>query len=147
VGDWTVAALAVVNALGDVFDGEGRVVAGARDESGGFVCAEDALDRASGEMRELLEPRGGQNTTLAVVATDAPLDRLELGRLVRMACTALPRRISPVHTPFDGDVVFAVSTSPELAPVSSGELLALGTAARRVLEDAITLGVQAGGDG
>src|SRR5207244_4000469 len=53
----------------------------------------------------------GRNTTLAVVATDARLDRVALHSLAHAAGDALARRIVPYGTPFDGDVVFAVSTA------------------------------------
>ena len=136
-GDWWVGALAVVNALGDVLDADGRIVAGARDGEGGFVGGEDVLS-AGGEAVDPLQPRVGENTTLAVVATDAPLGRVDLLRLARMASTALARRISPVHTPFDGDVVFGLSTAEEARAVDPARLLALGVSARRVLEESIT---------
>jgi L-aminopeptidase/D-esterase-like protein len=55
-----------------------------------------------------------------------------------MASTALARRISPVHTPFDGDVVFGLSTAEEARAVDPARLLALGVSARRVLEESIT---------
>jgi L-aminopeptidase/D-esterase-like protein len=83
------------------------------------------------------EVRRGENTTLAVVATDAPLTPTDLIRFVRVAGTALPRRISPVHTPFDGDVVFALSSAEEEGRRSSAEILALGLAGREALETAI----------
>ena len=54
--------------------------------------------------------RPRENTTIAIVATDADLDRLELARLAIMAADGFARALRPVHTPFDGDVVFAVST-------------------------------------
>lgn len=119
-GEWTVGALVVVNAVGDVVDPSGRVVAGGRTE-----------------RPRTGAPGSGENTTLAVVATDAPLDRTDLGRLARMAGTALARRIVPVHTPFDGDVIFAVSPTSAVEPVPSARLLELGVAARDALEEAI----------
>lgn len=147
---WTVAALAVVNAVGNVLDGKGRIVAGIRGEDGTFLDARAALaggERGTdgfGRMADGAEgPVAGTNTTLAVVATDAPLSRLELLRMARMASTALARRIDPVHTPFDGDVVFAVSTAPDVGMArSSSELLEIGVAARTVLENAITESVR-----
>ncbi|MDT8368890.1 MAG: P1 family peptidase, partial [Longimicrobiales bacterium] len=93
------------------------------------------------EWRGVEGPREGENTTLCVVATDAPLSKRELQRLVRMAATALPRRIRPVNTPFDGDIVFAVSTAPEVREVTSGALLSLGDAARAALEEAVVRAV------
>jgi L-aminopeptidase/D-esterase-like protein len=127
--DWTVGALVVVNAVGDVVDGAGRIVAGAGD--GG-----DRPTMGEGGATAMFS-LPGENTTLAVVATDAPLDRIGLARLARMAGTALARRIVPVHTPYDGDVVFAVSPTAEPEPITSPDLLSLGIAAREALEDAI----------
>lgn len=142
----TVGAIAAVNAVGDVLDAGGRIVAGGRAEDGSFVDASRFLrtQPPEGEFAEWRGgpgPREGQNTTLCVVATDAPLSKRELQRLVRMAATALPRRIRPVNTPFDGDVVFAVSTARAVREVSSGALLSLGDAARAALEEAITRAV------
>lgn len=139
VGGYRVGALAVVNALGDVLDGSGRIVAGARDPDGGFLDTAAVLRR--GDFRgEMGDVTAGTNTTLAVVATDAPLTRLGLGRLARVAGNALARRINPVHTPFDGDVIFAVSTAEEERDVGSAEILGLGAAAQYALEEAITRG-------
>jgi L-aminopeptidase/D-esterase-like protein len=132
-GAWTVGALAVVNALGNVLDGAGRIVAGVRDGEGGFRAASPLVARGGGPP-----PLAGVNTTLGVVATDAPLDAPGLLRLARMAATALARRVDPVHTPFDGDVVFALSTAGEPRDVDAASTLALGVAARGALEEAIT---------
>jgi L-aminopeptidase/D-esterase-like protein len=143
-GPYRVGALTVVNALGDVVDGDGRIVAGARSPDGAFVDTEAVLRAgggASGEMRDVV---AGTNTTLAVVATDAPLSRVALGRMARVAANALARRIRPVHTPFDGDVIFAVSTAPEEHDMTSAEILTLGAAAQHVLEEAITRAVTEG---
>ena len=82
------------------------------------------------------------NTTLGVVATDAPLRRGELARVVRVVTTALARRIDPVNTPFDGDTVFALSTSREVVDLTAADALALGVALRDVLEEAITRAVR-----
>jgi L-aminopeptidase/D-esterase-like protein len=140
-GGWSVGALAVVNAVGDVLDGTGRIVAGARGADGVFLDGARLLRESSRETVFRPGLRAGQATTLAVVATDAPLGRVDLLRLARMAAAAFPRRISPVNTPFDGDMVFAVSPSPDVSPVPTGELLALGVAARDALEEAITRAV------
>jgi L-aminopeptidase/D-esterase-like protein len=143
VDGFQVGALVVVNALGDVLDGAGRIVAGARGADGTFVDTA-ALLRRGGSRGELAAVTAGANTTLAVVATDAPLTRVGLGRLARMAGNALPRRISPVHTPFDGDVVFVVSTSEAEREMESGEVMALGATAQHALEEAITRAVTEG---
>lgn len=133
----TVGALAVVNALGDVRDDAGRIIAGARGPDGAFLDSA-RLARESGAG----PPLPGTNTTLCVVATSAPLDRSALESLARAGSTGLARRISPAHTPFDGDVTFAVSTAPETAPASPELLLALGTVAADVAAEAIERAVR-----
>lgn len=147
LGAHTVGALAVVNALGDVVDAEGRIVAGALDADGEFLDTARFL-RARGGPDAFggngPGPRTGASTTLVAVATDAPLSRVALERLARTASTGLARRISPVNTPFDGDVVFALSTSEEPAEPPPGRVMALGTVARDAVERAIERAVRAG---
>ncbi|WP_448581120.1 P1 family peptidase [Thermaurantiacus sp.] len=78
------------------------------------------------------------NTTLAVVATDAPLTRAAARRLALMAHDGLARAIRPIHTPFDGDTVFALSVAPQMPAAVSPVLLAeLGTRAADCLARAI----------
>jgi L-aminopeptidase/D-esterase-like protein len=78
----------------------------------------------------------GANTTIALVATDAPLDKDACRRLAIMAQDGLARAIRPAHTPFDGDTVFALSTG--VGPTKTPELLArLGNAAADCLSRAI----------
>jgi L-aminopeptidase/D-esterase-like protein len=147
LGPHAVGALAVVNALGNVSDRSGRIVAGARGERPGEwldTAAAQGSGAAPGFARSADGPRAGTNTTLAVVATDAPLSRGELARVVRVAATALARRIDPVHTPFDGDVVFALSTAREVSEIGPAESLALGVALRDLLEEAIIRAVTVG---
>ena len=106
VGETTVAALVVCNALGDAFSLEGEALTGGSHVAGPLV---------------LRDPPEVQNTTLVVVATDAPLGRAELSRLCVRAHGALAACIRPVHTAFDGDTVFAVSTgSGEPDPEAPG---------------------------
>lgn len=136
---YTVGALVAVNALGDVLDGSGRIIAGARDERGEFADSM-RLARARGG-RPPLAP-AATNTTLAVVATDAPLDRPVLQVLARAGSTALARRIAPVHTPFDGDVTFALSTAERPETIAPDLLLALGAMAAEALAEAIERAVR-----
>lgn len=136
---YAVLAAAVVNAVGDVLGADGRVIAGARDADGRFIDAARRLreEGITGDFGRVREAPPGTNTTLAVVATDAPLDRDALAALARMAGSAMARRISPVNTPFDGDIVFALSTTAEGSPIEPRELLALGALADWTLEQAI----------
>lgn len=92
-GGVSVGALAVVNAVGDVFTLEGEALTGGTLVPGGPVRS----------------PRSFEQTTLVVVATDARLDRLRLSRLTVRAHDALAVCIRPTHTSHDGDAVFAVS--------------------------------------
>jgi L-aminopeptidase/D-esterase-like protein len=143
-GGHRVGALVVANALGDVRDAQGGIVAGARGPSGEWLDTLALL--AGGGLKRAGPPplSPGTNTTLAVVATDAPLDRVDLGRLARMASNGLARRITPIHTPFDGDVVFAVSTGEDTHEASAAEVTALGAAAQQAVEGAIIRAVTEG---
>lgn len=86
----------------------------------------------------------GGNTTLTVVATDAPLSRVDLERVARVAANGVARRIAPVNTPFDGDITFVLSTAPEAAPLPDFVVTGLGTTAADAIEVAIERAVTAG---
>ena len=103
----SVVALAVVNAFGDVRDATGAIIAGSRRAEGGFADTAALLAGRPGGVGHF-DDVAARNTTLAVVAVTAPLERVELYQLARGASAALYRRITPAGTSFDGDVVFAV---------------------------------------
>ena len=84
----------------------------------------------------------GANTTIALVATDAPLDKNSCRRLAIMAQDGLSRAIRPAHTPFDGDTVFALSTGAG-RPIGPEALTRVGSAAADCLARAIMRGVMA----
>jgi L-aminopeptidase/D-esterase-like protein len=130
----TIGALVVTNAVGNVIGRDGRILAGVRDPEGGFVDASALLLAGPPPGRV---PPSGSNTTLAVVATDATLDRAQCSRLASQAHDALVLAISPVHTVLDGDTVFALSTCRMPAPDGLGGLLSLGAAAVETLRTAI----------
>jgi L-aminopeptidase/D-esterase-like protein len=119
-GDIVVGALVVLNAVGNILDGSGAILAGARGADGTFVDALTHFGRGGA-------PFGARNTTLAVVATNATLDRTGLESLAHAAGDALARRIVPYGTLFDGDVVFAVSTAAVVpaTPLQAEALAAL----------------------
>jgi L-aminopeptidase/D-esterase-like protein len=114
-----------VNAVGDVVDeATGAIVAGARDADGRrfLDCA-----RALREGRRPGGPPAGANTTLGVVATNVTLTKAEARKVAQMAHDGLARAIRPVHTPWDGDTVFALSTRAlewPSAPLVAGALAA-----------------------
>ena len=107
-GGAVVAALVAVNGWGDVIDPQsGRPVAGVRTEDGkSLLGAMDAL--LDGEAPA--GSRAGENTTLGVVATNVALTKAEATKVAQMAHDGLARAIRPVHTPWDGDTLFALST-------------------------------------
>jgi L-aminopeptidase/D-esterase-like protein len=138
-----VAALAVVNPLGSVTDHRtGAIVSGARRPDGGLASREELL----GMLEALDAFPGGEGggppeaTTLAVVATNAPLGRLGAARLARMASAGIARSVWPAHLMFDGDTVFALATSGGPEPGESW----LGALAAEVLAEAILRSVAEG---
>lgn len=134
-----VGAVAVVNAFGDVTDpASGAILAGARTPEGRFADTTALLAGAP-----IPPPYGRsaaiENTTLVAVLTDAPLSKSGLGRVARMAHDGLARAIRPVHTQWDGDVVYAISTA-EGAPADEAAS-AIGAVAAEVVARAIVRGV------
>ncbi|HUQ79984.1 MAG TPA: P1 family peptidase [Gemmatimonadaceae bacterium] len=138
-GAVTAAAIAVVNALGDVRNEHGAIIAGARDASGAF--ADGARLIAEGGVRRKFADTKMQNTTIAVVATSACLARVELSQLAQASSAALFRRITPTGTSFDGDVIFAICPlDGPTAPSPQVEGLAVA-ALEQAVERAVRLAV------
>jgi len=138
----TVGALVVVNAVGTTVVGDGpHFWAAAFEQNREFggrgapaqVTPADLAIRAKGGAQE--------NTTIAVIATDAKLNKAQCNRLAVMAQDGLARAIYPVHTPLDGDVVFAAATGAKpLADPFCG-LAELGMVAANVMARAVARGV------
>ncbi len=127
-----VAVLVVVNAVGDVLDEQGRVLAGAWRDPDGFVDA-----RRAGSEVAPSHPRLISNTTLVAVLTDARLSKAEAGQVARLASSGIARVIAPVHTPLDGDVTFVLASG---AHPASG--FGVGTVAARLAEQAVRIAVR-----
>lgn len=136
-GEHTVGAIAVVNAFGDVVDHDGSIIAGARRADGAWL---DSMRAAMAGAPAFGSPVA--NTTLCAIATNAPLSRTALETVARMGSSAVVRRIAPANTVFDGDVVFALSTSDTVQELQPAELLSIGTAAQLALEEAIVRAVR-----
>jgi L-aminopeptidase/D-esterase-like protein len=126
-----VAALVAVNAVGDVIDPRtGKIVAGARAENGkGYRNTMDAILKGYHVISE-----GGANTTLGVIATNAPFTKTQMTKLAQMAHDGYARAINPVHTMADGDTIFALSTGT--AKVKA-DVTAIGAIAATVMSRAI----------
>jgi len=131
-----VAALVVVNALGDVIDPQaGKIIAGARKSAASrdFINSAAAMRHGIGGGTPF---RG--NTTLAVVATNVRLEKVQVNKLAALASTGVVRTISPVNTMADGDITFALSLGKEHATVDE-----VGVAAAEVLAMAVIRAVKA----
>jgi L-aminopeptidase/D-esterase-like protein len=133
-----VGAVAATNSIGDVIDPEtGRVVAGARTEDGKALADVRKLLR-TGTLRRDAPPRAGEHTTLAVVATNARLSKVEINRVALMADDGLARAVNPAHLTGDGDTVFALATGRWQGEASPG---VIGALAADALAEAIVRAV------
>ncbi|NPV09331.1 MAG: P1 family peptidase [Anaerolineae bacterium] len=126
-----VGALAVVNALGSVVDPEsGQVVAGARGANGSFV-----------PFRETNTPylfgrpqaAGPENTVVAVVATNARLDRSGAWRMAQVAHDGIGLAVRPAHTIHDGDTVFCLATGEVTADITAVQAMAVQALAAAII--------------
>jgi L-aminopeptidase/D-esterase-like protein len=146
-GGIRVAALAVVNAVGSVTVGDGPWFWAAPYEVDGEY-GQRGLPPSFTPGMLTMRLKGGaaatsvENTTLAVVATDAVLTKPQAKRLAMIAQTGMARAIYPVHAPLDGDVVFAAATCEKPIDPLVG-LTELGMVAANVVARAIARGVYA----
>lgn len=113
-GGGVVGALAVVNAVGDIVDADGSVLAG------------------PGALDLFTPPTPGTNTTLVLVATDVALSKARAARLATVSQDGLAHAIRPVHTSFDGDTVFVVSTGTAVQDALTLEIAAVDVVARAI---------------
>jgi L-aminopeptidase/D-esterase-like protein len=128
-----VGALVAVNAVGDVRDVEsGHLIAGARDAPDGrrLVDSARALRAGDGALGRFAAPG---HTTIGVVATDARLTKPECAKLASLAMVGFARALSPPHTAFDGDTLFALSMGEAPADVTRLGLAAAEAVARAIV--------------
>lgn len=113
-----VGAIVVVNALGNVKEGE-SIIAGARDPgNAGYVDFNAFIHGAESELPDL------RNTTIGVVLTNAALSKAEATRVAQMAHSGISRAVDPSHTPHDGDTLFVLATRQMPADVGRTGALA-----------------------
>jgi len=154
---YTVGALVAVNSVGSCIRADRPQLWAADDAVGEEMGAQATfasrpmVPGLGGSKLDLIAAAAqpGANTTIAVVATDARLDKAQARRLAIMAGDGLARAIRPVHTPFDGDTVFAMSTGVRpltgSAPLALSQLgamaaTALARAVGRAVWEAASLG-------
>ena len=140
-----VAALAVVNAMGSVTVGDGPWFWAApfeigREYGGGGLPSSFTPDMLTMRLKGAAAANAMENTTLAVVVTDADLTKPQAKRLAMIAQTGFARAIYPVHAPLDGDVLFAVATGEKPIDPLVG-LTELGMVAANAVARAIARGV------
>lgn len=142
-----IGALVAVNAAGSVTVGDTPHFWAAPFEQGNeFGGLGFPADIATAANTPIIKAGPAQNTTLGVIATNARLTKDELKRLAIMAQTGLARAIVPVHTPVDGDIVFALSIGEYPLNDPLGDLIELGALAANTLARATARGVyEAGG--
>ena len=135
-----VCAAAVVNSVGDVLNDDGTVLAGARAGDGTWMVGRDPYRR----FPERPPANWGTNTTLLVVATNAPLDKAAAGRLAQRAHDGLAIAVRPTHTTHDGDTAFALATATgPRAPfdvIASLAVYTVGEAIRNAVRHARSVG-------
>ena len=127
LGGVNVAVIVVVNAFGDILDERARVLAGAWRDGDGFADARLAVTEVAPGHPRLVE-----HTTLGVVMTDGALSKPDATQVARMASAGMARVVVPVHTPLDGDVVFALASGD--TPTTA---FAVGVTAATLMETAI----------
>ena len=142
VHGFTVGALAAVNAAGSVTVGQGPWFwAAPYERDGEFGGLGFPSPLPADALALHTKGRPGENTTLAVVACDAALSKTQARRLAIMAQDGLARAIRPVHTPLDGDVVFAAATGSRPLADPIADLAELGAVAADVVARAVARAV------
>ncbi|HEY1837692.1 MAG TPA: P1 family peptidase [Rhizomicrobium sp.] len=143
----TIGALAAANSLGsplipgtDVF----WAFALEQNREYGGRRLQGALPQIDLDLpRDMKGARVGANTTIAIVATDVELTRIELKRVAIMAADGFARALRPIHTPFDGDLIFAVSTAKKKLDSAwrQRDVMRIGAIAADCMARAIARGV------
>jgi L-aminopeptidase/D-esterase-like protein len=130
-----VAALVVVNAVGDVLNEQGQIMAGLRrEDASGF---DSVLNQLRLLPRSAPAAPSAENTVIGVVATNARLDKEQTNKVAQMAHDGLARAVSPAHTMYDGDTLFALATGAVEADVNL-----VGAYGAEVVAAAIRAGVR-----
>jgi L-aminopeptidase/D-esterase-like protein len=137
-----VAALVVVNAFGDIIDNvTGKIIVGLRKSEDSSEFANTSKQIKEGAVKKQF---GIVNTTLGVVATNATFNKREITKIAQMAQGGLIKTISPVHTTFDGDLVFALATGELETDINKVGVLAefvLAEAIKRAVKKADGFGI------
>ncbi|MFA6541070.1 MAG: P1 family peptidase [Bacteroidota bacterium] len=126
-GDCIVGAIAVVNAVGDIIDRDGKTIAGSRKDSGFYNHQERSISFKNDHLLTR-----NTNTTLVVVASNVKLNKVDTHRVAQRVHDGMARAIHPCHTTFDGDASFALSTGKVTAPIDFVAELAADAASEAI---------------
>ncbi len=147
----TVGALVAANPVGSVVMADGETFYAWPWECNGEFgnqappTKKDGADPFPAHSRLHKRAEAGANTTIAIVATSADLTNIEAKRVAMMAHDGIARAVRPAHSPFDGDIVFAVATAAHPAPtdplIRAGVVARIGAAAGDCLARAIARAV------
>jgi len=144
-GGGAVGALVAANPIGNVLTPDGKHFWAApfeiESEFGGYGVSQHLTPDLGLDLSKLgtLQPQA--NTTIGIVATDIDLSKAELKRLALAAHDGFARAIYPSHLPYDGDLIFAISTREKPKPQNPISLSALSSAAANCVARAIARGV------
>ncbi len=127
-GELVVTAMAVVNAIGDIVNADGSVLAGARAPDGAWL----AKDKPLRFMPSSEPPQWGTNTTLVIVATNARLTKVDAYRLAQRAHDGLAIAVRPAHMTHEGDTAFALATGQIEADFDLAANMAVETVAEAI---------------
>ena len=140
-----VGAFVVINAFGDILDPESnQIIAGSRKSKKSFQFANSSKWMRKGVARKgfgaipLSHSVSTSNTTLGIIATNAHLSKIEVHQVAMIAHSGLTKVISPAHTTFDGDLIFAVSLGKKKADVNTvgllGEVVLMESVKRAIIK-------------
>ncbi|MFD1199864.1 P1 family peptidase [Brucella gallinifaecis] len=134
--DIVIGAIVAVNAVGDVYaPNSTQILAGARKEDNkGFRNSMDAIMQGRNVVKA-----AGANTTIGAIATNAPFNKAELKKIAGMAHDGFARTINPIHTMWDGDTIFALSTAT--AKNVEADVTAIGAISAIVMAQAVARAV------
>lgn len=134
VGDLIVGAIVAVNCFGDVVDKNGNIIAGALDnDKKTFVDTEEYMIKNYRDKKNYFNG----NTTIGAIITNAKLNKSEANKIASMAHDGYAQAIRPIHTMFDGDTIFSMSTEKVEADINI-----VGFLGARVMREAIVRGIK-----
>jgi L-aminopeptidase/D-esterase-like protein len=135
-----VAALVAVNAVGDITDEQGQIIAGLRTPPDGntFTGMLNALRQFQPAAPAPSAPDARENTVIGVIATNAKLSKAHINKVAQMAHDGIARAVNPAHTMYDGDTLFALATGEVEADAT-----VIGAFAAEAMAQAIRNGIRA----